>query len=127
MVPFWGRCTTCFRLYFSGDWDVDWNYGLDFDRWPYGTRERRQLRRQLAQKRMHGANACSAGAHAVSVASLPTGEIVTGSQERIVKLCHGCESNRVGEDKSLRVFRGNTCVHKVDEVDLQSFGAELID
>ncbi|CAJ1433075.1 unnamed protein product, partial [Effrenium voratum] len=39
-----------------------------------------------------------AGAHAVSVASLPTGEIVTGSQ-----------------DKSLRVFRGNTCVHKVDE------------
>ena len=23
MVPFWGRC-----LYFSGDWDVHWGYGL---------------------------------------------------------------------------------------------------
>ena len=22
MVPFWGRCTTHFRTYFSGDWDV---------------------------------------------------------------------------------------------------------
>eukprot|EP00434_Breviolum_minutum_P002982 symbB.v1.2.002621.t1/scaffold139.1/size300179/4 len=39
-----------------------------------------------------------AGAHAVAVATLPTGEIVTGSQ-----------------DKSLRVFRGESCVHKVDE------------
>eukprot|EP00930_Biecheleria_cincta_P097447 TRINITY_DN8915_c0_g1_i1.p1 TRINITY_DN8915_c0_g1~~TRINITY_DN8915_c0_g1_i1.p1 ORF type:complete len:761 (+),score=170.13 TRINITY_DN8915_c0_g1_i1:301-2283(+) len=38
-----------------------------------------------------------AGAHAVSVAALPTGEIVTGSQ-----------------DKSLRVFRGNECMHKVE-------------
>mmetsp|Transcript_32365 Transcript_32365/g.68977 ORF Transcript_32365/g.68977 Transcript_32365/m.68977 type:complete len:772 (+) Transcript_32365:3-2318(+) len=39
-----------------------------------------------------------AGAHAVTVAVLPTGEIVTGSQ-----------------DRSLRVFRGAECVHKVDE------------
>eukprot|EP00931_Biecheleriopsis_adriatica_P101800 TRINITY_DN7687_c0_g1_i1.p1 TRINITY_DN7687_c0_g1~~TRINITY_DN7687_c0_g1_i1.p1 ORF type:complete len:770 (+),score=209.30 TRINITY_DN7687_c0_g1_i1:54-2312(+) len=39
-----------------------------------------------------------AGAHAVSVAALPTGEVVTGSQ-----------------DKSLRVFRGAECVKKVDE------------
>ncbi|CAK9034831.1 Phospholipase A-2-activating protein (PLA2P) (PLAP), partial [Durusdinium trenchii] len=39
-----------------------------------------------------------AGAHAVAVATLPTGEIVTGSQ-----------------DKTLRVFRGESCVHKVDE------------
>ena len=23
-----GRCTTHFRLYFSGDWDVHWGYGL---------------------------------------------------------------------------------------------------
>ena len=28
MVPFWGRCTTHFRTYFSGDWDVHWGYGL---------------------------------------------------------------------------------------------------
>ena len=33
MVPFWGRCTTHFRTYFSGDWDVHWGY-LDFDPWP---------------------------------------------------------------------------------------------
>ncbi|CAL1156760.1 unnamed protein product [Cladocopium goreaui] len=39
-----------------------------------------------------------AGAHAVAVATLPTGEIVTGSQ-----------------DKTLRVFRGESCVHKIDE------------
>ena len=31
MVPFWGRCTTHFRTYFSGDWDVHWGYDLDFD------------------------------------------------------------------------------------------------
>ena len=30
-----GRCTTHFRTYFSGDWDVHWGYGLDFDPWPY--------------------------------------------------------------------------------------------
>lgn len=40
----------------------------------------------------------NAGAHAVTVAALPTGEIVTGSQ-----------------DRSLRVFRGTECVHKVDD------------
>ena len=28
MVPFWGRCTTQFRAYFSGDWDVHWGYGI---------------------------------------------------------------------------------------------------
>ena len=28
MVPFWGRCTTHFKTYFSGDWDVHWGYGL---------------------------------------------------------------------------------------------------
>lgn len=39
-----------------------------------------------------------AGAHAVTIAVLPTGEVVTGSQ-----------------DRSLRVFRGTDCVHKVDE------------
>ena len=27
-VPFWGRCATHFRLYFSGDWDVHWRCGL---------------------------------------------------------------------------------------------------
>ena len=26
MAPFWGGCTTHFRTYFSGDWDV--HYGL---------------------------------------------------------------------------------------------------
>ena len=34
MVPFWGRCTTHFRTYFSGDWDVHWGYNLDVDPWP---------------------------------------------------------------------------------------------
>ena len=29
MVPFWGRCTTHFRTYFSGDWDVHWAQGFD--------------------------------------------------------------------------------------------------
>ena len=29
MVPFWGRCTTHFRTYFSGGWDVHWGYDLD--------------------------------------------------------------------------------------------------
>ena len=36
MVPFWGRCTTHFRTYFSGYWDVHRGYDLDFDPWPYG-------------------------------------------------------------------------------------------
>ena len=27
-IPFWGRCTTHFRTYFSGDWDVYWGYGI---------------------------------------------------------------------------------------------------
>ena len=27
-IPFWGRCTTHFRTYFSGDWDVHWWYGI---------------------------------------------------------------------------------------------------
>ena len=27
-VPFWGRCTTHFRTYFGGDWDVRWGYGV---------------------------------------------------------------------------------------------------
>ena len=35
MVPFWGRCTTHFRTYFSGDWDVHCGYDMDFDPWPY--------------------------------------------------------------------------------------------
>ena len=33
-VPFWGRCTTHFRTYVSGDWDVHWGYDLGFDPWP---------------------------------------------------------------------------------------------
>ena len=32
-TPFWGRCTTLFRTYFSGDWDVHRGYDLDFDPW----------------------------------------------------------------------------------------------
>ena len=37
LVPNWGRCTTHFRTYFSGDWDVHWGYDLDldFDPWPH--------------------------------------------------------------------------------------------
>ena len=27
-IPFWGRCTTHFRTYFSGNWDVRWAYGI---------------------------------------------------------------------------------------------------
>ena len=27
MVPLWGRRTTHFRTYFSGDWDAHWGYG----------------------------------------------------------------------------------------------------
>ena len=27
-IPFWGRCTTHFRTYFSGDWNVHWGYGI---------------------------------------------------------------------------------------------------
>ena len=27
-IPFWGWCTTHFRTYFSGDWDVHWRYGI---------------------------------------------------------------------------------------------------
>ena len=34
MVPSWGRCTTHFRTYFSGDWNVHWGYDLDFEPWP---------------------------------------------------------------------------------------------
>ena len=34
-IPFWESCTTHFRTYFSGDWDVDWGYDLDFDPWPF--------------------------------------------------------------------------------------------
>ena len=33
MVPFWGRCTTHFRTYFSGDWDIHWGYDLGFGTW----------------------------------------------------------------------------------------------
>ena len=36
-IPFWGvRCTTHFRTYFSGDWDVRWGFDLGFDPWPHG-------------------------------------------------------------------------------------------
>ena len=28
MVPCWGRCTTHFRTYFCGDWDVHGGYGV---------------------------------------------------------------------------------------------------
>ena len=31
--PFWARCTTHFRLYFSGDRDAHWGYDLDFAPW----------------------------------------------------------------------------------------------
>ena len=34
MLPVWGRCTTHFRTYFSGDWDVHWGCDLAFDPWP---------------------------------------------------------------------------------------------
>ena len=35
-IPFWGKCTTQFSLYFSGDWDVHWGpTDLDFDPWPH--------------------------------------------------------------------------------------------
>ena len=27
-IPFWGRCTSHFRTYFSGDWDIHCGYGL---------------------------------------------------------------------------------------------------
>ena len=27
-IPFWDRCTTQFRTYFSGDWDVHWGFGV---------------------------------------------------------------------------------------------------
>ena len=33
MVAYWDRCTTHFRTYFSGDWDVHWGI-LAFDPWP---------------------------------------------------------------------------------------------
>ena len=36
MAPFWGRCTTHFRTYFGGDWDVYWGYDMDFDPRPCG-------------------------------------------------------------------------------------------
>ena len=32
MAPFWGSCTTHFRTYCSGDWDVHWGYGI----WTHG-------------------------------------------------------------------------------------------
>ena len=31
-----GRCSTHFRAYFSGDLDVHWGHDLDFDPWPNG-------------------------------------------------------------------------------------------
>ena len=27
-IPFWARCTTHFRTFFSGDWDVHWGTGF---------------------------------------------------------------------------------------------------
>ena len=38
-IPFWGRCTTHFRTYFSGwiESDVHWEYDLAFDPWPHET------------------------------------------------------------------------------------------
>ena len=33
-IPFRGRCTPQFSIYFSGDWDLQWGYDLDFDPWP---------------------------------------------------------------------------------------------
>ena len=27
-ISFWGRCSTHFRTYFWGDWDVHWGYGI---------------------------------------------------------------------------------------------------
>ena len=32
-IPFLGRCTTHFRTYFSGNWDVHGGYDLAFDPW----------------------------------------------------------------------------------------------
>ena len=34
MVPFWGRCTTHFSLFWWLDWDVHWGCDLGFDPWP---------------------------------------------------------------------------------------------
>ena len=35
-IPFWGAwCTTHFRTYSTGDWDVHWKCDLDFDPWPH--------------------------------------------------------------------------------------------
>ena len=36
MVPLWGRCTTHFRTYFRGDWDVHWGYGSTIWILPHG-------------------------------------------------------------------------------------------
>ena len=46
MISIWlvGEFTTLLRTYFSGDWDVDWGYDLDFDPWPDGRRWPRRLR-----------------------------------------------------------------------------------
>ena len=48
MVPFWDRCTTHFRTYFNGDWDVHWGKTgvLTFDPWPYvpGSRHLKRVR-----------------------------------------------------------------------------------
>ena len=38
-IPFWGRCTTHFRTYFSGAWDVHWGYDLGFHPWQHLTQE----------------------------------------------------------------------------------------
>ena len=27
-IPFWGRCTTHFRTFLGGDWDVYWRYEI---------------------------------------------------------------------------------------------------
>ena len=41
VVAFWGRCTTHFGLYFSGDWDVHYGYRV----LTHGQMERSQLQR----------------------------------------------------------------------------------
>ena len=38
-------CTIHFRTYLSGEWDVHWEYDLDFDPWPYSVRRQKPLAR----------------------------------------------------------------------------------
>ena len=49
-IPFWDRCTTHFRTYFSGDWDVHWGCDLGFDPWPNSPKTVRQQQNPAVTK-----------------------------------------------------------------------------